>query len=134
MNSQTTLAFLVIALNPRRPYDADYKGFVDLLTQQVTTPQLSAIILRKEVERRQELARQEAIDRARLYKELSESESKFARLATRAPFGLAILKPDGTALSANGKHSYFSSSIWQKRSITGSDLYLGSRRRTFHLS
>jgi hypothetical protein len=36
-----------------------------------------------------------------LYKELSESETRFARFATRAPIGLAILKPDGLALSAN---------------------------------
>jgi hypothetical protein len=92
-------------LNPRRPYDEDYRGFVNLLTQQITMPQLSAVILRLEVERRQQLARQEALDRERLYKELSESESKFARFATRAPIGLAILKPDGTALSANGRFS-----------------------------
>jgi hypothetical protein len=103
MNSRSVLAFLVMALNPRRPYDEDYKGFMHLLTQQVTTPQLSAVILREEVERRQLLERQEALDRDRLYKELSESESKFARFAQRAPVGLAILKPDGTALSANGK-------------------------------
>ena len=103
MNSRNVLAFLVMALNPRRPYDDDYKAFVHLLTQQVTTPQLSAVILREEVERRQQLEGQEALDRERLYKELSESESKFARFATRAPIGLAILKPDGTALSANGK-------------------------------
>jgi hypothetical protein len=101
-NSRNVLAFLVMALNPRRPYDEDYRGFVHLLTQQVTTPQLSAAMLREEVERRQQLEYQEALDRERLYKELSESESKFARFARRAPIGLGILKPDGTALSANG--------------------------------
>jgi hypothetical protein len=62
MNSRSVLAFLVMALNPRRPYDEDYKGFMHLLTQQVTTPQLSAVILREEVERRQLLERQEALD------------------------------------------------------------------------
>ncbi|KAG0646582.1 hypothetical protein D0Z07_7546 [Hyphodiscus hymeniophilus] len=99
--SQNVLAFLVIALNPYRPYDENYQGFIDIITQQVTTPQLSALLLREEVERGALVARQEAIDRDRLYKELSESESKFARFAQRAPIGLAILKPDGTALSAN---------------------------------
>jgi len=38
---------------------------------------------------------------ARLSRELSESETKFARFATRAPIGLALLAPDGLALSAN---------------------------------
>jgi len=102
-NSGKALAFLVIALNPRRPYDDDYRQFINLVTQQVTTPQLSAVILREEVERRAALARQEALDRDRLSKELSEAETKFARFATRAPIGLAILGVDGLALSANGE-------------------------------
>ncbi len=99
--SDDILGFLVLALNPHRPFDDDYRGFLHLLTQQVTQPQLSAVILREEVERRQQLARQEAIDRARISRELSESETKFARFASRAPIGLAILTPDGLALSAN---------------------------------
>lgn len=100
-NSGEVLTFLIIALNPRRPYDDDYSSFVHLLTQQVTTPQLSAVILREEVEKRQLLAKQEALDRARLYRELSESETRFARFATRAPIRLAILTPTGDTLSAN---------------------------------
>jgi PAS domain-containing protein len=108
-NTESALAFLVVALNPRRPFDEDYQRFVHLLTQQVTTPQLSAVILREEVDRRQNLARQEALDRDRLNKELSESETKFARFATRVSIGLAILKPDGLALSAN--------SLWRELTI-----------------
>ena len=78
-----------------------------MLTQQVTTPQLSAVIFREEVDRRQQLARTETMERERLSKELSESETKFARFATRAPIGLAILRPDGYALSANGECAAF---------------------------
>ncbi|KUJ17292.1 uncharacterized protein LY89DRAFT_733155 [Mollisia scopiformis] len=100
-DSDNLLAFLVVFLNPRRPYDEDYRSWLHLLTQQVTTPQLSAVILREEVERRQSLARLAALDRERLFRELTESETKFAKFATRAPIGLAILAPDGTALSAN---------------------------------
>jgi PAS domain-containing protein len=95
------LAFLIIVLNPRRPYDDDYRAFVHLLTQQVTMPELSAVILREEVQRRQQISRDEALDRDRLYRELSEAETKFARFATRAPIGLGILTPQGLALSAN---------------------------------
>ncbi|PBP17289.1 M2QJ, histidine kinase-group XI protein [Diplocarpon rosae] len=100
-DSDNVLALLAVGLNPRRPYDEDYRNFLVTLTQQVTTPQLSAVILREEVERRQLLARKEALDRDRLSKELSDDETKFARFATRAPVGLAILSPDGSALSAN---------------------------------
>jgi PAS domain-containing protein len=100
-DSNNVLAFLIIALNPRRPYDDDYRGFVHLLTEQVTMPELSAVILREEVQRRQQISTEEALDRDRLYRELSEAETKFARFATRAPIGLGILTPDGIALSAN---------------------------------
>lgn len=64
-DSTSLLAFLVISLNPRRPFDDDYRSFLVSLTQQITNPQLSAVILREEVERRQFLAHQEALDRDR---------------------------------------------------------------------
>jgi len=51
--------------------------------------------------RQQQVATEEALDRDRLSKQLSESETRFARFATRAPVGLAILEPNGLALSAN---------------------------------
>ncbi|TVY16004.1 Histidine protein kinase 1 [Lachnellula arida] len=100
-DTETAVAFLIVALNPRRPFDEDYRGFFHLLTQQITTPQLSAAILREEIDRREKLARGEALDRDRLYKELSDSETKFAKFASRAPVGLAVLDPNGTALFAN---------------------------------
>jgi hypothetical protein len=83
--ANTVVAFLALALNPRRPYDEGYQRFIHLLTNQVTQPQLSAIILRDEVENRQNIARQEAIDRDQLSRELSASETRFARFASRAP-------------------------------------------------
>lgn len=89
-DSANVRAFLVIGLNPRRPYDDDYHAFLSSLTQQITPPLLSAVILREEVERRQDLARQEAVDRDRLSRELTESETKFARFTKRAPIGLAV--------------------------------------------
>ncbi|KAF7859765.1 hypothetical protein EAF04_008844 [Stromatinia cepivora] len=98
---QSVLAFLVIALNPRAPYDKEYQEWIQMLSQQVTTPQVSAIILRQEVERRLALAKQEALDRAILSQQLTESETNFARFATRTPVGLAILTVNGIALTAN---------------------------------
>jgi hypothetical protein len=59
------------------------------------------VILREEVQRRQQRSTEEALARDRLYRELSEAETKFARFATRAPIGLGILTPEGLALSAN---------------------------------
>ncbi|KAI9651068.1 hypothetical protein NHQ30_001105 [Ciborinia camelliae] len=98
---QKVLAFLVLALNPRRPYDRDYQEWIQMLSRQVTTPQVSAIILRQEVERRLEFAKQESLDREILSQQLSESKTNFARFAKRTPVGLAILNAEGIALSAN---------------------------------
>lgn len=97
------IAFLVLALNPGRPYDDDYRRFIHSLTVQITTPQLSAALLREEVERRTRISRQQTIDGDRLSKELWESEQKFTRFATRAPTGLAIVDENGVCLFANGK-------------------------------
>ncbi|EHL01449.1 hypothetical protein M7I_2539 [Glarea lozoyensis 74030] len=99
--SNSVLAFLCIALNPHRPYDKDYKRFVHHLIHQVTQPQLSSIILREEVENRQNAARQAAIDRERLSRELTASETRFEKFAARVPLGLGILTPEGKSLSAN---------------------------------
>jgi hypothetical protein len=60
--SNEPVAFLVIALNPRRPYDADYQSFIHMLTKHITTPQISAILLREEVFKHQKESTQEAID------------------------------------------------------------------------
>ncbi|KAG9228812.1 hypothetical protein BJ875DRAFT_508295 [Amylocarpus encephaloides] len=96
-STDKVLAFLAIALNPCRPYDDDYKDFVNSLTDLVTT----SVILSEEIETRQKIARQESLDRERLSKELSESETKFAKLAARAPIGLGIFSPDGRVLIVN---------------------------------
>jgi PAS domain-containing protein len=100
-DSLRALGFLVVALNPLRPYDDDYRGFLRLLIQQVTQPQLSAVIVKEKEEQRQQLAKKESLNRARLSSELSESETKFARFSSCAPIGLAILTTDFNILSAN---------------------------------
>ncbi|RDW80862.1 hypothetical protein BP5796_05560 [Coleophoma crateriformis] len=100
-NSARTMAFLVIALSPVRPYNEDYQRFIHLLTEQVATPHVSAVLLQEEVNRRLHVAEQEAVDRARLSRELSDIETKFSLFAARAPIGLAIMTQGGLALSAN---------------------------------
>jgi PAS domain-containing protein len=106
--SEDAVAFLVVALNPRRPYDDDYENFVHMLTKQITTPQVSSVLLREEVFKRQTVAKQEAIDRAKLSQELTtlalefeETETIFSRFAARAQVGLAIFSDTGLTLYAN---------------------------------
>ncbi|KAI1002244.1 hypothetical protein K3495_g5957 [Podosphaera aphanis] len=95
--SRKVLALLLIGLNPRRPFNDIYSSFLTSLIQQVTTPQLSAVLLREEVLARRNLA----LEHVRVSKELVEAQNRFGRFANRAPVGLAILKPDGKATIAN---------------------------------
>lgn len=100
-DTENCLAILVIILNPGRPFENDYRHFIDLLTRQIIAPQLSAVIFREEGEKRQKSAQQETIHREKLLRELSESELNLTRITARAPFGLGILKPDGSVVTVN---------------------------------
>ncbi len=107
-NTEGPVAFLVIALSPVRPYDEEYRSFIQSLTEQITTPQISTILFREQARKRLSEARLEAINRAELSQALSsltvefkESEIKFARFAARAQVGLAIFDETGFVLYAN---------------------------------
>ncbi len=61
--------FLVLGLNPRRAYDDDFDGFIQLLSRQLATSLTSAVLM--------EQAKQK---QARLSKDVAESESRFKAL------------------------------------------------------
>jgi PAS domain-containing protein len=107
--SEEAVAFLVIALNPKRPFDEEYQDFLKTLTMQITTPQVSSVLLGAEVWKRQALARQESEDRAEISQEslmpameFDKFETRFARFAERAQVGLVISDAYGQILYANG--------------------------------
>lgn len=72
------LGFLLIGLNPRRPYDEDYAGFVQLLSRQLSTSLTSAALM-EQANRKQ----------AELSKDLAEGESKFKALTELNAAGLS---------------------------------------------
>ena len=47
--TETIMAFLLIALNPRRQYDKDHQTFLDLLTKEITTSHVSTMLLAEEI-------------------------------------------------------------------------------------
>ncbi|EPS43699.1 hypothetical protein H072_2303 [Dactylellina haptotyla CBS 200.50] len=96
-NSDTPLGFLVLGINPRRPFDEDYRLFIQLLTRQVTTSIASVVLYEEEIRRAQRAARLAALDRVELShqlalksKEAEHSELKFTRMAEFAPVGIFI--------------------------------------------
>ncbi|KAF3122421.1 hypothetical protein TWF594_002837 [Orbilia oligospora] len=96
-SSETPLGFLVLGINPRRPFDEDYRLFIQLLTRQLTTSIASVVLYEEEIRRAQRAVRLAALDRVELShqlaiksKEAEHSELKFTRLAEFAPVGVFI--------------------------------------------
>lgn len=94
---ETMLGFLVMGVNPRRPYDDDYNLFVQLLSRQLATSLASVVLFEEEIRRGQKAARLAAEDRFNLSEQLAartqearESETRFTRMAEYSPAGLFI--------------------------------------------
>jgi len=102
------LGFLVVGVNPRRPYDEDYSLFVQLLSRQLATSLASVVLFEEEIRRGQKAAQLAALDRMELSEQLAartkeaiESETKFTRMAEFAPVGMCIANPEGKITYCN---------------------------------
>jgi len=105
---ESTLGFLVLGVNPRRPYDDDYNLFVQLLSRQLATSLASVVLFEEEIKRGQKAAKLAALDRIKLSEQLAErtkeaieSETKFTRMAEFAPVGMFIADSAGRITFAN---------------------------------
>lgn len=102
------LGFLVVGVNPRRPYDEDYSLFIQLLSRQLATSLASVVLFEEEIRRGQKAAKLAALDRMELSEQLAirtqeaiESETKFTRMAEFAPVGMFIANPEGKITYCN---------------------------------
>lgn len=94
---ESVVGFLVMGLNPQRPYDDDYQLFIHLLSRQLATSMASVVLFEEEIKRGQRAARLAALDRQELTQQLhlrtqevEESELKFTRMAEFAPVAMFI--------------------------------------------
>jgi hypothetical protein len=108
MSGDSILGFLVMGVNPRRPYDDDYQLFIQLLSRQLATSMTSVVLFEEEIRRGQRAARLAALDRIELSKQLDlrtqeamESETKFTRRAEFAPVGMFIANSRGEITYSN---------------------------------
>ncbi|KAL9030684.1 MAG: hypothetical protein Q9196_001229 [Gyalolechia fulgens] len=102
------LGFLLMGVNPRRPYDDDYSLFVQLLGRQLTTSVASVVLFEEEIARGRRAAQLAALDRDELSEQLAirtqeavESETKFTRMAEFAPVGIFIADDRGRITYCN---------------------------------
>lgn len=99
---ESVIGFIVMGVNPRRPYDDDYKLFIHLLSRQLATSMASVVLFEEEIKRGQRAAQLAALDRQQLSlqlqlksQEANESEYKFTRMAEFAPVGMFIANANG---------------------------------------
>jgi PAS domain S-box-containing protein len=104
----TILGFLIMGVNPRRPYDDDYNLFIQLLSRQLATSLASVVLFEEEIRRGQKAAKLAAEDRFHLSEQLAartqeaiESETRFTRMAEYSPAGLFIADHAGRITYCN---------------------------------
>ncbi|KAI1342904.1 hypothetical protein F5Y15DRAFT_271562 [Xylariaceae sp. FL0016] len=100
--SESVVGFIVMGINPRRPYDEDYELFINLLSRQLATSLASVVLFEEEIHRGQKAAQKAAADRQELTnqlhlrtREVEEIELKFTRMAEFAPVGMFIADHHG---------------------------------------
>ena len=104
------LGFLIMGVNPRRPYDDAYSLYVQLLGRQVETAMASVVLFEEEIARGQKAARLAAMEQIELSKKLKltteqalENELKFTRLSELNPSGMFIADSRGKITYCNAK-------------------------------
>lgn len=85
--------FLILGVNPRRPYDDDYQQFVQVLLRLLATSLASVVLFDDEIRRRKNAIGQAARIQEQLVSELDMKERKFQRFAERSDVAIFILNP-----------------------------------------
>lgn len=100
---ENVLGFLVVGVNPRRPFDDDYQSFIQLLDRQLATSLASVTLLEAEVRRGLTAAEAAAIERSRLSEELAVQKSRLQRIAEVSPVGMFSVDAAGLLLEGNDR-------------------------------
>jgi PAS domain-containing protein len=104
----TLVGIMFLGLNPMKKLDLDYQDHIHLVTAQIASPHVSAILLTEELRQGEEDTKVAAFQRAELSiqllqrtKEFERSEDRFARFATLANVGVAAADTSGHLIYAN---------------------------------
>ena len=105
-----TLGYLVMGINPRRPYDEDYSTFVQMLSRQISTAIASVVLFEEEIragmraKRRADLARIELSEQLAVQTQaVVETERRFTQMAKFAPVGIFMAGSNGVITYRNEK-------------------------------
>ncbi|KAK8179682.1 hypothetical protein BC567DRAFT_248924 [Phyllosticta citribraziliensis] len=100
--TKNVLGFLVVGINPRRPYDEDYQKFMSVTSRLLATCGASVVLHEEDIRQREKMITQAELMKANLteqlivsQKEAERNEKKFQRFAERADVGIFIVGSDG---------------------------------------
>jgi PAS domain S-box-containing protein len=102
-NGDAVLAFLVLGVNPRRPYNDDYKAFISMLNRQLATSLASVILYEDEVRRSRDAAEAAALEKEQLTQQLDLQASRLRRMTELSPLGMFLISPEGVLREANDR-------------------------------
>lgn len=100
---ENVIGFLLIGVNPRRPYDEDYQSFIRILNRQLATSLASVTLFEEEIRQGLTAAEAAAQERSRLSEELAFQTSRLQRIAELSPVGMYSCSPTGLILEANDR-------------------------------
>ncbi|RGP73090.1 hybrid signal transduction histidine kinase k [Fusarium longipes] len=102
-NGENVLAFLVLGVNPRRPYDEGYKSFASLLNNQLATSLASIILFEDETRRGRDAVEAAALEKEELTQQIKLQASRLRRMTELSPLGMFLTSPEGILREANDK-------------------------------
>lgn len=105
MMGDKCLGFLVLGVNPRRPYDTDYQTFADLVVRQLSASMAAMLLAAEQVRRtetRAALAKKQLSEQLAIRtNEVARSELKFRQMWDLAPVAMFNLDINGALIYAN---------------------------------
>ncbi|KAM0221349.1 hypothetical protein ACHAQD_005252 [Fusarium lateritium] len=102
-NGENVLAFLVLGVNPQRPYDAGYISFAALLNNQLAASLASIILFEDETRRGRDAAEAAALEKEELTQQINLQASRLRRMTELSPLGMFLTSPEGILREANDR-------------------------------
>ncbi|KAE9979328.1 hypothetical protein EG328_000973 [Venturia inaequalis] len=103
-NGDTVMAFLLLGVSPRRPYDAEYKAFSSMLNRQLATSLASVILFEEEVRHSRDAAETAALEQEQLTQALKLQTDRLQRMTALSPLGMFNISPEGVIREANDRY------------------------------
>ncbi|KAJ4350408.1 uncharacterized protein N0V89_009029 [Didymosphaeria variabile] len=93
--SEQVQGFLILGVNPRRPFDEDYKQFVHVMLRLLATSLASVILFDEEIRQKENVIGQAARIQKQLVAELQLKEKKFQRYADNSDVAIFVVDSVG---------------------------------------